>query len=134
MQYFKHGGTYGQMYWSPATGAHEVHGMILPEYLEGMGGPAAYGMPITNELTTPDGVGRFNHFEGGRSIYWTSGTGAHAVYGAIRTAWAQTGWELGALGYPTTDEHDVVGGGGRQSDFQHGYINWVNGVTTVHLS
>ena len=39
--------------------------------------------PVTDETGTPDGVGRFNHFEGG-SIYWTPGTGAKEVHGAIR--------------------------------------------------
>jgi uncharacterized protein with LGFP repeats len=131
LQTFDH----GQMFWSPSTGAHEVHGAILTEYLASAGGPYSYGLPLTDEGTAPDRVGRFNHFQGG-SIYWTPATGAHEVHGAIRGAWAATGWETGRLGYPVTDEHDVVpngGGGGRQSDFQHGYINWVNYEITVHV-
>jgi len=75
-----------------------VHGAILTEYLIAAGGPAVYGLPLTDETTTPDGVGRFNHFQGGRSIYWTPATGAHAVYGAIRAAWAARGWERGPVG------------------------------------
>ena len=120
----------GNMYWSPATYAHEVHGAILAEYL-GVGGPTAYGLPLTNELITPDGIGRYNHFDGGRSIYWTPGTGAHVVYGAIRTAWANLGWERSRLGYPISDEYNNVGG--READFQHGYIQFINGDITIHL-
>ena len=40
------------------------------------------------------------------SIYWTPTTAAHEVHGAIRVAWAQHGFELGPVGYPTSDEHD----------------------------
>ena len=34
-------------------------------------------------------------------------TGAHEVYGIIRDAWADNGWEAGPLGYPTSGEYDV---------------------------
>src|SRR5262249_39819215 len=59
---------------------------------------------------------RYNHFTGGRSIYWTSTTGAHAVYGAIRDKWASMGWERSLLSYPVSDETDA-GNGGRGSYF-----------------
>ena len=36
------------------------------------------GFPISDELTTPDGIGRYSVFEGGM-IYWTPQTGAHPV-------------------------------------------------------
>jgi len=122
----------GQIYWSPSTGAHEVHGAILDKYLE-WGGPASYGLPVTDETTTPDGVGRFNHFDGGRSIYWTPGTGAHTVYGSIREEWQSLGWELGILGYPTSDESDGINGA-RYDDFQRGKIYWSpsTGAHEVH--
>ena len=78
---------HGRIYWSAATRAHEVHGGILQRYLA-LRGPSGYGLPVTDETSTPDRVGRYNHFTGGRSIYWTPATGAHAVYGAIRSKWA----------------------------------------------
>jgi peptidoglycan/xylan/chitin deacetylase (PgdA/CDA1 family) len=111
----------GKVYWSPGTGASEVHGAILGKYLE-WGGPVGYGLPLTSETTTPDRVGRFNHFESGRSIYWTPGTGAHTIYGAIRAEWQGLGWELGIMGYPTTDESDATGG--RYNGMQGGAIVW----------
>ena len=86
------------------TTTHEVHGAILEKYQE-LGAESSFlGYPTTDESGTPDGVGRFNHFQAG-SIYWTPSTGAHEVHGLIRDYWAANGWERNAaLGYPITDE------------------------------
>jgi uncharacterized protein with LGFP repeats len=111
----------GSIYWTLGTGAHEVRGAIRDTWAKLGWENSALGFPITNELVAPDRVGRFNHFAGG-SIYWTPSTGAHEVRGAIRDRWASTGWELGSLGYPTSDEYDVAGG--RRNDFQRGSIVW----------
>src|SRR5664279_1949374 len=111
----------GSVYWTPATGAHEVHGAIRAEWAAIGWERSAIGYPLTDELGTPDGVGRFNHFAGG-SVYWTPSTGAHEVHGAIRSVWAARGWETGGLGYPTSDEYSVPGG--RRSDFAHGSLTW----------
>ncbi len=63
---------------TPNTGAFSVHGAIRGhrEALGWEAGPTGY--PTTDERTTPDGVGRYNHFTGGdgASIYWTPATGA----------------------------------------------------------
>ena len=102
--------------------------------LRALGGCASVlGYPITDELRTPDGVGRYNVFEHG-SIYWTEATGAHEVLGMIRDKWKELGWEAGALGYPTSGEYAVPGG--RKSDFQHGSITWsaATQVATVVMS
>jgi glucose/arabinose dehydrogenase len=111
----------GRYYWSASTGAHEVHGNNLAKYLQ-FNGPTGFGLPTTDEMPTPDGVGRFNHFTGGRSIYWTPATNSHAVYGAIRTRWQALGWERSRLRYPTTDEYAVPNG--RRNDFQGGSITY----------
>jgi LGFP repeat len=94
----------GSIYWHPTVGTFEVHGAIRQKYLE-LGAEASFlGYPTTDELGTPDGVGRFNHFQAG-SIYWTPSTWAHEVHGLIRGYWADHGWERNAaLGYPITDE------------------------------
>ena len=81
------------------------------------------GYPLTDETTTPDGVGRYNHFQSG-SIYWTPSTGAHEVHGAIRGLWASLGWERSWLGYPISSELTTPDGVGRYSLFQHGGIFW----------
>ena len=113
----------GSIYWSPQTGAHEVHGAIRDKWTS-LGSESGYGYPITDEVVAPDGRGRYNHFEGGRSIYWTPQTGAHAIFGAIRGKWADLGWENGRLGYPTTDEQGTADGFWRFNHFEHGSIFW----------
>jgi hypothetical protein len=121
------GGSYrdfqgGSIYWSSQNGAFEVHGKIRARWLE-LGGVSFLGYPVTDETTTPDGIGRFNHFEGG-SIYWSPDTGAQDVYGLIREKWASLGWERGFLGYPTTGETSTPNGKGRFNHFQGGSIYW----------
>ncbi|HEY9631344.1 MAG TPA: hypothetical protein V6C84_28980 [Coleofasciculaceae cyanobacterium] len=113
----------GSIYWTPQTGAHEVHGAIRGKWAE-LGWERSFlGYPLTDELVTPDGRGRYNHFQGG-SIYWTPQTGAHVIYGAIREKWASMGWERSRLGYPTTDELPSRAGIGRFNNFEHGSIYW----------
>jgi hypothetical protein len=110
------------IYWTPRTGAHEVHGAIRDKWAS-LGWERSFlGYPLTDESGTPDGVGRFNHFQGG-SIYWTPRTGAHEVHGAIRDKWASLGWERSRFGYPTSDELPE-GAHGRVSNFEHGSIFW----------
>lgn len=95
------------------------------------------GEPVTPELPTADGKGRFNRFEFNRGkpaqghIYWYPGLGAHATYGAIQAKYGESKWERGPLGYPTSHEFgfshfDRKGEPVeyRQVNFQHGYIIW----------
>ena len=112
----------GSIYWTPTTRAHEVHGTIRDKWAS-MGWERSFlGYPLTDESPTPDGIGRFNHFQGG-SIYWTPTIGAHEVHGAIRDKWASMGWERSFLGYPISDELGATNGG-RVSSFEHGSITW----------
>ena len=108
------------------TKAFEVHGDIRAKY-NAIGGPANIGLPVTDELGTPDGVGRYNHFAGGASIYWMPNTGPKLIRGAIRGAWANTGWETGYLGYPISDEIPLSDGRA-YSDFQDGVLYWEGGT------
>jgi hypothetical protein len=39
---------------------------------------SALGFPLTDETGMPDGVSRFNHFQGG-TIYWTPGAGTYPI-------------------------------------------------------
>lgn len=111
----------GSIYWTPSTGAFEVHGQIRDKWKELGWETGLLGYPITDETKTPDGIGRFNVFQGG-SVYWSPDTGPHEVHGRIRDKYAELGWEAGSLGYPTSDEYAVTGG--RRSDFQHGSLIW----------
>jgi hypothetical protein len=114
---------HGSIHWSPATGAHETHGLIEQKWAQLGWEQGFLGFPTTDETTAPDGAGRYNHFRGG-SIYWTPQTGAHEVHGYIRERWAALGWERSALGYPTSDEQARANRPGRVSYFQHGRIEW----------
>jgi uncharacterized protein with LGFP repeats len=119
------------IYFTGATGAHGIWGLIREKWsaLNREQGPLGY--PATDELTTPDGVGRYNHFSKDASIYWTPATGAHEIYGAIRARWSALGWERSYLGYPRSGEFAFIGG--RRNDFQYGYIQWYpNGTVIDH--
>jgi hypothetical protein len=113
----------GSIYWSSATGAHVVRGAIRDKWAQ-LGWERSFlGYPVADETATPDGVGRFNHFQGA-SIYWTPATGAREIHGAIRDRWASMGWETSLLGYPISDELDLTSGSGRVSRLQGGRIEW----------
>ncbi len=129
----RHGGRchafrHGTICWHPEIGeAFAVWGSIQDKWMQL--GRVEFGYPITDERSASDGRGRFNHFRGMQyparpegSIYWTPQTGAHAIYGAIRDAWAGQGWERGPLGYPTSGEYQD--GKFRRTDFEHGHILW----------
>jgi hypothetical protein len=94
------------IYYSTATGAHEVHGDIRAKYTALLG-PSWLGLPVTDETGTPDGVGRFNHFARSASIYWSPTTGPFVVRGPIRDVWSGLGWETSELGYPVADEYQT---------------------------
>lgn len=109
--------------YDPSSGAaYQLWGEIYQKWVK-LGG-IAWGRPSTEEMTTPDGVGRYHHFNSGTaSIYWTPETGANAIWGDIRKRWSELGWERSYLGYPTSDETDFPEGG-RANSFQHGDIFW----------
>jgi hypothetical protein len=123
----------GALYTSPATGTHDVQGPILTKYQE-FHGPTGLGFPTTDQNTTPDGIGHFNHFNhpDGASIYWTPTTGAHEIQGSIRNKWASLGWETGP-GYPTTDETTTTDGTGKYNDFTNNASIYWTPTTSVHV-
>lgn len=110
-----------------------TEGAIGEKYRALGGCGSVLGGPLTSELPTKDGVGRYNVFERG-SIYWSPETGAHAVVGAIRDKWKEHNWEIGLLGYPTTDELKTPDGVGRYNVFKGGSIYWTpkTGAHEVH--
>ncbi|MCQ9677918.1 LGFP repeat-containing protein [Corynebacterium sp. BF-R-2] len=78
------------------------------------------GYPISDELTTPDGIGRYNVFEGGM-IYWTPKHGAHSVSGGILFSWATQGYERSAYGYPIGDVF-INNQGRQEQNFEGGVL------------
>ena len=99
-----------------------VIGAIRDKWLALGGASSFLGEPLSDELPTIDGVGRFNRFQGG-VIFWSPTTGAFEVHGAILEKWQSLGFERSFLGYPTTDEIEFSEGG-RANIFQGGGIYW----------
>jgi hypothetical protein len=106
---------------------HATVGAIRAKW-EALGG-CGWASPETDELAAAAG-GRFNHFTGGASIYWTPWTGAHEVHGRIRDHWEWLGWEWSWLGYPVTDEYAYDGspwgmpGWVAESEFEGGWLSY----------
>src|SRR5947207_1389749 len=117
--------TQGSSSWTTKTGAWSINGAIRAKWASLGWERSVLGYPVTDETGTPDGIGRFNHFSNAGSIYWTPGTGAWSVHGAIRDKWASLGWERSVLGYPVTDETGTPDGIGRFNHFSNaGSIYW----------
>ncbi len=129
---FNHFSNDGSIYWTPDTGAWSIHGAIYDKWATMGWETSVVGYPMTDEGTTPDTIGRYNYFTGHGAIYWTPGTGAWSVHGAILDKWASMGWETSCLGYPVSDEFAVSGG--RRSDFQRGDIVWASSTQLASAS
>ncbi|QBJ96691.1 esterase [Rhodococcus sp. ABRD24] len=114
---------FGRIFFSNPTGTHAVAGRVGGAYQNAGGPGGVLGLPTTGELGTPDGRGRFNHFQKG-SIYWTPQTGGYAVSGAIKDEWAKQGYEKGPLGYPTADQIKTPGKDGLVQGFEIGAMYW----------
>lgn len=109
----------GTVYWSAETGAHALFGAINAKYASLDGANGWLGFPKTGERTTPDGKGRYVHFEFG-SIYWTPETGANAIPGDMFTAWGEKGWENSDIKYPVAEATPI--NGGLVQEFQNGWL------------
>lgn len=111
----------GAVYWSPATGAHQLQGLVLQAWAHSGWENGVEGFPTTDEIPLSGQVGVLQGFEGG-VIAWSPTTAAHLVRGAIAGAWNALGADHSQLGLPTSNEYAVPGG--RRSNFQHGSITW----------
>jgi hypothetical protein len=112
----------GSIYWSPATGAHEVHGAIAGKWAELGWERSALGYPTSDEEPVGDGVGRVSRFQIG-SIYWSPASGAHEVRGAIHARYTGDGGPArSGYGYPVSDEQPVLRG--RVGHFERADVFW----------
>jgi uncharacterized protein with LGFP repeats len=126
----------GSIYWSAPAGAHVIYGDIRTKWLS-IGGPKSnIGYPKKDEASTSDNKARFNDFaidgQDTGSIYWTSGGGAHLIYGHIWLKWHSVGGPASNLGYPKTDEASTPDNKARFNDFaidgqDSGSIYWTPG-------
>ncbi|SET77608.1 N-acetylmuramoyl-L-alanine amidase, partial [Geodermatophilus poikilotrophus] len=76
----------GSVYWSAATGARIVYGVVRDRWAAAGWETGALGYPTTDVQSLPSG-GLYAHFQRG-SIYWTAGTGARVVLTPLRDRWA----------------------------------------------
>jgi uncharacterized protein with LGFP repeats len=97
----------GKIFFTPATGAHIMTGLILEKY-ESLGGPADsdLGFPTIDEGAGRAPDSRNTTFSAADKpvIFWTPDTGARVVRGPINAAWDKLGGSAGALGVPAEDE------------------------------
>ena len=124
---------YARIYSSAAAGTNEVHGAILGKYLAS-GGPQAFGLPKTDESVVPGfASARMNDFERAQ-VYWSPGTGARIVYGAILVKYKEltaNSTDYSVFGLPITDETAVPGYYGRKTELSGATIYW-SGYTGAH--
>ena len=138
----------GAIYWSAATGAHEVHSCLFDEYRAVNGPNGSLGFPVTDII--PIAGGDVNYFRGNGNlvcqyygtndgqggpassgaIYWSSATGAHEVHSCIDQKYESLGGPNGTLGFPISDQF-TNSAGYLESDFMGGSITWVNGTAVV---
>jgi uncharacterized protein with LGFP repeats len=97
----------GKIFFTPATGAHIMTGLILAKY-ESLGGPADsdLGFPTIDEGAGRAPDSRNTTFSAADKpvIFFTPDTGARVVRGPINAAWDKLGGSSGALGVPADDE------------------------------
>ena len=95
-------------------------GAILNRWETDGGRANPLGMPTSPEATGA-GATRYATFERG-AMYWSPQTGAQPLTGAIYEAWASLGYELGALGLPTSGE--IAEPQWIVQNFAHGTLNF----------
>jgi uncharacterized protein with LGFP repeats len=111
------------VYWSKAGGAHPVDDPIQPEWAAGDFERGPLGYPTTDTNCGLRDTGCYQFFTGG-AVYSSATEGVHTVLGAVVPKWGQTGYERGALGYPTADTVCGLRDGGCSSAFENGVIAW----------
>ncbi len=123
----------GGLYAAPRSGVYPVLGQMWVDY-ESLGESAAIGLPVGNPEPVPAGTRqRFQQAH----MYWREGEArAFEVHGAILAKYLASG-EVGAWGFPTTNEGDLRNGPqaiGRVSEFERCTIYWSapTGAFEVH--
>jgi uncharacterized protein with LGFP repeats len=117
----------GRIYWTPTTGAHEVHGSILGSFLGNGQMYGALGYPTTDTRTSADRRSRYTTFEQGR-IYRRNELTVE-IHGAIFLKHESLGGVRGDLGYPTSNTLIAADKRSHYTNFEHGRIYLRNGGT-----
>ena len=90
----------GSIYYRPCVGgAYQVTGLIRNRWAE-LGWEKGYlGYPLTDELPTSDGNGRYNRFQRG-VVVWHPTYGTKVIWGKIYHKWIAANDVKGTYGYP----------------------------------
>ncbi|WP_147261926.1 hypothetical protein [Blastococcus sp. TF02A-26] len=99
----------GTIGWTPANGVQVTDGAIGGLWARLGYGASAVGNPIGAMTCGLADGGCRQLFQKG-AIYWSAGTGAASVSGAIGTWWTGQGADTAAVGYPTGEMVCVAGG------------------------
>nr|WP_324252454.1 hypothetical protein [Enemella dayhoffiae] len=115
--------TGGSIYSSNSTNAQLVKGAVRDKWARMGWETGKLGYPTSDEICGLRDGGCVQFFRGG-SMYWSPGTDAHPVWGAIGQAYGKVKSETSTLGYPTGDELCGLRDGGCTQRFSGGLISW----------
>ncbi len=115
----------GSVMWSPATGAHTLpFGPIRDAWVGSGFENGSVGYPTSAQICGLRNGGCFQNFEKG-TVMWSPQTGAQSLTSsAIHARWAQSGFESGSLGYPTSGSVCGLRDAGCFQNFEKGTIMW----------
>jgi hypothetical protein len=122
----------GSIYYSVASGAHAIYGEIYKKWTSEGGTQSVLGYPSTDEASTTDNACRYNNFQNGGAIYWSSSNGAHMIYGGIYAKWVAEGGES-TFGYPITDEASTPDNACRFNNLSNGGAIYWTSSSGAHL-
>lgn len=112
----------------PSIGvAFEMHGLIYDRY-KTMTNNSSLGYLVTDESNTTRAGGKKSLFSKG-GIYWSPGTGAHAVLGNIYAEYENLG-ESRTWGFPTKAQRAIPNG--VEQEFQGCRFYYRNGAPNAH--
>jgi stage II sporulation protein D len=120
---------HGRIFWSAATGARELRGVILRAYNRWGGPRSSLGWPRTGVLGAPGG-GLKAKFQRG-AVYRAPKGAGFVLYGPILHRWALAGAVGSWIGYPTTSVYKIDRG--LRAKFQHAVITWDRKTRSFHI-
>ena len=123
----------GTVSWSAASGAQIVGGEIRVAWVSAGRENGPLGYPTGPQTCGIKNGGCYQNFQNG-AILWSPTTGAQlSPTGPIRTAWQQSGFENGPLGYPTGPQTCGIKNGGCYQNFQNGAILWSQATDAISI-
>ncbi len=123
----------GNIYWTAALGAHEVHGSIFREYDRQGGFAGSYGYPTADTRTSSDRRTRYVNFQQGRIYSFVSNSATVAIPNPFFTKHESLRGVSGYLGYPINNVRPSSDGRSTYVNFEKGRIYRFDGrVVEIH--